>query len=132
MSLWKKITLAVVLFLVVLLGVVGFLVGTTTGLHMVFKAADRWVPGLEIGSVTGGWRDLSIKNLRYEQPGVNVLAGEVHLAVKLGCLRDSSLCVNALALRDINVVIDTEKMPPAAQVEEEDSHRAILPGAGRF
>ncbi|WP_313757851.1 autotransporter assembly complex protein TamB [Atlantibacter hermannii] len=121
MSLWKKITLAVMLFLVVLIGIVGFLVGTTTGLHLVFKAADRWVPGLEIGSVTGGLRDLTIKNLRYEQPGVNVLAGDVHLAVKLSCLRDSSLCVNALSLRDINVVIDTKKMPPAAQVEEEDS-----------
>ncbi|WP_313433890.1 hypothetical protein, partial [Atlantibacter hermannii] len=62
MSLWKKVTLAVMLFLVVLIGIVGFLVGTTTGLHLVFKAADRWVPGLEIGSVTGGWRDLTIKN----------------------------------------------------------------------
>ena len=38
--------------LVLLLGTVGFLVGTTTGLHLVFKAADRWVPGLEIGKVT--------------------------------------------------------------------------------
>ncbi|WP_312312082.1 translocation/assembly module TamB domain-containing protein [Atlantibacter sp.] len=121
MSLRKKIALAVVLFVVLLIGLVGFLVGTTTGLHLVFKAADRWVPGLEIGSVTGGWRDLTIKNLRYEQPGVNVMAGEAHLAVKLACLRDSSLCVNTLSLRDINVVIDTSKMPPAAQVEEEDS-----------
>jgi autotransporter translocation and assembly factor TamB len=32
-------------FLVLLLGTVGFLVGTTTGLHLVFKAADRWVRG---------------------------------------------------------------------------------------
>jgi hypothetical protein len=32
-------------FLVLLLGTVAFLVGTTTGLHLVFKAADRWVRG---------------------------------------------------------------------------------------
>lgn len=121
MSRWKKISLAVLVVILMLLGAVAFLVGTTTGLHLLFSAANRWVPGLEIGSVTGGWRDLRLKNVRYEQPGVNVTAGELHLAVKLACLRDSSLCVNDLALKDINVVVDTKKMPPAAQVEEEES-----------
>ncbi|VTN13433.1 Uncharacterised protein [Raoultella terrigena] len=43
MSLWKKISLGIMLFLVLLLGTVGFLVGTTSGLHLVLKAADRWV-----------------------------------------------------------------------------------------
>ena len=59
-----------------LLGTVAFLVGTTTGLHLVFKAADRWVPGLDIGKVTGGWRDLTLSDVRYEQPGVAVNAGQ--------------------------------------------------------
>ena len=121
MTLWKKISLGVVIFIVLLLGIVGFLIGTTTGLHLLFNAANRWVPGLEIGQVTGGWRDLSLKNVRYTQPGVAVDAGEFHLAVKLDCLWDSSLCVNDIALKDINVVIDSSKMPPAEQVEEEES-----------
>ena len=95
--------------------------GTTTGLHLVFKAADRWVPGLEIGKVTGGWRDLTLDNVRYEQPGVAVTAGQFHLSVRLRCLWDSSLCVNDIALRDIYVAVDTKKMPPSAPVEEEDS-----------
>jgi translocation and assembly module TamB len=99
MSLWKKISLGVLIFIVLLLGTVAFLVGTTTGLHLLFNAANRWVPGLEIGQVTGGWRDLRLKNVRYEQPGVAVNAGEFHLAVKLGCLRDSKLCVNDLSLK---------------------------------
>lgn len=71
------------------------------GLHLVFSAANRWVPGLEIGQVTGGWRDLSLKNIRYEQPGVAVNAGEIHLAVGLDCLWRSSLCVNDLALKTL-------------------------------
>lgn len=121
MSRWKKISLAVLVFILLLLGTAAFLVGTTSGLHLLFNAANRWVPGLDIGSVTGGWRDLTLKNVRYEQPGVDVTAGELHLAVKLGCLRDSSLCVNDLSLKDINVVVDTKKMPPAAQAEEEES-----------
>ncbi len=121
MSLWKKISLGVLVFILLVLGTVFFLVGTTSGLHLLFKAANRWVPGLEIGQVAGGWRDLSLKNIRYDQPGIAVNAGEFHLAVKLGCLRDSSLCVNDISLKDINVVIDTKKMPPAAPVKEEDN-----------
>lgn len=121
MSLWKKISLGVLVFILLVLGTVIFLVGTTSGLHLLFKAANRWVPGLEIGQVTGGWRDLSLKNVRYDQPGIAVNAGELHLAVKLGCLRDSSLCVNDISLKDINMVIDTKKMPPAAPVKEEDN-----------
>ena len=120
MSLWKKISLGVLIVLLLLLGTAAFLVGTTTGLHLVFSAANRWVPGLEIGQVTGGWRDLSLKNIRYDQPGVAVNAGEVHLAVGLNCLWNSSLCVNDLSLKDINVAIDSKKMPPAEQVEEEE------------
>ena len=121
MSLWKKISLGVLIFIVLVLGSVAFLVGTTSGLHLLFNAANRWVPGLHIGQVTGGWRDLALKNVRYDSPGVAVNAGELHLGVKLGCLRDSSLCVNDISLKDINVVVDTKKMPPAAKVEEEDT-----------
>ncbi|RPH25586.1 translocation/assembly module TamB [Buttiauxella warmboldiae] len=121
MSRWKKISLAVLIFVVLLIGAVGWLVGTTTGLHVLFNAANRWVPGLDIASVTGGWRNLTIKGLRYQQPGVDVSAGEVNLALKPGCLRDSSLCVNNISLKDIDVVIDSKKMPPSAQVEEEDT-----------
>ncbi|WP_105588718.1 autotransporter assembly complex protein TamB [Cronobacter sakazakii] len=121
MSRMKKISLAVLAVVVLLIATVGFLVGTTTGLHLVFNAANRWVPGLDIGRVTGGWRDLTITSLRYQQPGVDVNAGEIHLSVKLACLRDSSLCVNDFSLKDINVVVDTKKMPPAEKVEEEES-----------
>lgn len=120
MSLWKKISLGVLIFVVLLLGSVAFLVGTTTGLHLVFKAANRWVPGLEIGQVTGGWRNLTLKNVRYTQPGVAVNAGEFHLAVKTECLWSSSLCVNDIGLRDVNVAIDSSKMPPSAPVAEEE------------
>ncbi|MDR9889108.1 autotransporter assembly complex protein TamB [Pseudenterobacter timonensis] len=120
MSLWKKISLGVLIFIVLLLGAVAYLVGTTSGLHLLFKAANRWVPGLEIGQVTGGWRDLRLKNVSYEQPGVAVKAGEFHLAVKLACLRDSSLCVNDLSLKDLFVTIDSDKMAKSEQVEEEE------------
>ncbi|MCS3431416.1 translocation/assembly module TamB domain-containing protein [Klebsiella sp. BIGb0407] len=121
MSRWKKISLAVLIVVLVLVGSVGFLVGTTSGLHLLFNAANRWVPGLNIGHVDGGWRNLTIKDLRYQQPGVDVKAGTVHLEVDLGCLWDSSLCVNDLSLADADIAIDTSKMPPAAPVPEDDT-----------
>lgn len=121
MSLWKKISLWVLGVILVLLATVAFLIGTTTGLHLLLNAANRWVPGLEIGSWEGGWRSLTLENIRYDQPGVSVNAGRFHLGVDLACLRRSSLCVNDLSLSDINVVVDSEKMPPSEQVEEQDS-----------
>ncbi len=48
---------------------VAFLVGTTTGLHLLFNAANRWVPGLEIGQVTGGWRDLTLNSVNIPAAG---------------------------------------------------------------
>ena len=53
MSLWKKISLGVLVFILLVLGTVAFLVGTTSGLHLLFNAANRWVPGLHIGQVRG-------------------------------------------------------------------------------
>jgi translocation and assembly module TamB len=121
MSRWKKISLAVLIVVLVLVGTVGFLVGTTSGLHILFNAANRWVPGLNIGNVEGGWRNLTIKDLRYQQPGVDVKAGTVHLALQPGCLWHSSLCVNDFSLADADIAIDTTKMPPSVPVTEEDT-----------
>ena len=114
MSLWKKISLGVLVVILLLLGTVAFLVGTTSGLHLVFKAANRWVPGLEIGQVTGGWRDLSLKNIRYDQPGVAVNAGEVHLAVGLNCLWNSSLCAGSYTHLDVDKRQNVRRQSSAA------------------
>lgn len=132
MSLWKKISLGVLLFILLLLAAVAFLVGTTSGLHLLFKAADRWVPGLEIGQVTGGWRDLHLKNVRYDQPGVAVNAGDLHLAVKLGCLRDSSLCINDLSLKDLFVTIDSKKWSNRSPLPKRRAGRWISPRHTRY
>lgn len=121
MSRLAKVLTGVVAVMVLLVGTLVFLVGTTSGLHLAFKAANRWVPGLSIGQVTGGWRDLTLNNVRYSQPGVEVEAARLHLAVKLSCLWQRSLCVNDLALSNVNVTIDSKKMPPAVQETEAES-----------
>ncbi|ADP10259.1 conserved uncharacterized protein YtfN [Erwinia sp. Ejp617] len=123
MKWWKKGLIGILIFIVLLLGGIAFLLGTTTGLHLVLNSAARWVPGLDIQQVDGGWRNLTLKGISYKMPGVTVEAGEFHLALRLGCLKQSAFCINDLALKDVNVVVDSKKMPPAAEppVKEESS-----------
>jgi translocation and assembly module TamB len=66
MSLFKKICLAFLIILLLLMGAVAFLVGTQTGLHLVLNGAQRFVPGLSIANVDGGWRSLTLKGVEYK------------------------------------------------------------------
>lgn len=117
MSLVKKICFGFLIVLLLLIGGVAFLLGTTSGLHMVINGAARWVPGLEIAGVSGGWRDLTLKGLKYQMPGVTVNVGQFHLSLELSCFKRSSLCVNALTAQDVGVVVKTKEMAPSAPVE---------------
>lgn len=120
---WKKGLIGILIFIVLLVGGIACLLCTTTGLHLVLNSAARWVPGLDIQQVDGGWRNLTLKGVSYKMPGVTVDAGEFHLALRPGCLKQSALCINDLAFKDVNVVVDSKQMPPAAKqpVEEESS-----------
>lgn len=114
MSLLKKISLGFLLLVLLLIMTLAFLLGTSTGLHIVINSAARWVPGLEINEVTGGWRGLTLKGLKYQMPGILVDVGQFDLALDLSCLRRSELCVNALAAQDVNVTVNSAEMPPSA------------------
>ncbi|MFC0227563.1 autotransporter assembly complex protein TamB [Serratia aquatilis] len=121
MSLIKKCCLGFLILLLLLIGTVAFLLGTTSGLHMVINAATRWVPGLEIAAVSGGWRDLTLKGVKYQMPGVSVNAEQFHLSLDLSCLRHSALCINALTAQDVDVVVKTAEMTPSAPEVEESA-----------
>lgn len=82
----------------------------------LINSAARWVPGLDIASVSGGWRDLTLKGIQYQMPGVTVKAGQFHLSLQLSCLKRSELCVNALTAQDIDVVVDTKALPASEPV----------------
>ncbi|URG53463.1 translocation/assembly module TamB [Pectobacterium quasiaquaticum] len=112
---WKKVGIGLVAFLLLLVVGVGLLVGTTPGLHLLLNTAARVVPGLDIASVSGGWRDLTLKNVSYEMPGVTVKIDEFHLSLALGCLRKSQLCINDLSANRIDVVVDSTALSVAAE-----------------
>ena len=120
MTWWKKGLIGIGIFLLLLVGGVAYLVGTTSGLHLVLNSATRWVPGLDIQQVEGGWRNLTLKGIKYTMPGVDVQAGELHLALQLSCLKDRSLCVDDISLRDVDVAVDSAQLPPSEAAPEED------------
>lgn len=120
MRLWKKVSLSAMVLLLLLVIAAGWLVATSSGLHLLGKAVDRWVPGVEIESVSGGWRDLTINSVHVATPGVTVNVGQIHLAANLQCLWRSRLCVSDLALRDIAIAVDTQKIPPARPTAQEE------------
>ncbi|WP_241571610.1 autotransporter assembly complex protein TamB [Rosenbergiella nectarea] len=121
MSWWKKGLIGLLVIVLLLMTTVAFLIGTTTGLHLLFKGANRWVPGLHISKVEGGWRDLTLRDITYQMQGVEVRGGQFHLAVKTSCLWHSSVCVDDLSLSDVSVVVDTSKMAPTAPADETKS-----------
>ena len=121
MSWWKKLLIGLLVIVILLITTVGLLIGTTSGLHLIFKGANRWVPGLHIAEVEGGWRNLNLRGISYQMPGVEVRGDQLHLAVNTSCLWHSSLCVDDLSLTTLNVVVDTRKMTPSAPVEETKS-----------
>lgn len=120
MKWWKKGLIGIVILIVLLLGGIAFLLGTTSGLHLVLNSAARWVPGLAIQQVDGGWRNLTLKGVKYEMPGVAVNAGEFHLSLRLGCLKQSAFCVNDLSLKDVNVVVDSKQLASSENPPVED------------
>jgi translocation and assembly module TamB len=111
----KRLSIAFLLIISLLVGTLAGLLGTTSGLHFLINSAARWVPGLEIASVSGGWRDLRLQGIQYQMPGVTVKAGQFHLSLQLSCLKRSELCVNFLTAQDVDVMVDTKTMPAAAQ-----------------
>ncbi|TCV99020.1 autotransporter assembly complex protein TamB [Biostraticola tofi] len=117
MSLIKKISLGIFIFIILLLATVAYLLGTTSGLHLILNGASRWVPGLDIASVSGGWRDLSLNGVSWQMPGVTVRAGQFHLSVNTACLRQRQLCLDDLSLSEVAVSIRTAEMTPTPEQE---------------
>ncbi|UNH28892.1 translocation/assembly module TamB [Moellerella wisconsensis] len=111
----KRIAAILLIILVLLIAAISWILGTQSGLHFVINSANRWVPGLEIGQVNGGWDDLTLSNVQYQMPGVDVNAEKLHLALRLGCLTQRELCIDDLSTQGVNVVVDTSKLPPSEE-----------------
>ncbi|ERT14955.1 autotransporter assembly complex protein TamB [Photorhabdus temperata] len=117
----KKLSIAFLLIITLLVIAVAGLVGTQSGLHTLINSAVRWVPGLDIAGVSGGWRDLTLKGIRYQMTGVDVNVNQLHLSLRLSCLKNSQLCINALTAEGVKVAINTKQLPPAGDPSPESA-----------
>lgn len=118
MSLIKKIyfgSLSALLFLIC--GIV-FLLGTTSGLHMLIKNAARcYAPDLGITSIHGGWNNLTLKGVKYYMPGMVMTIEQVYLSLDLSSFKSGFISINSLTMQDINVVLKTQDMAPSIQIK---------------
>ncbi len=121
MSWWKKIISGILVFILLLLITVVILLTTTPGLHLLLNSASRFVPGLSIQQVTGGWQDLTLRGVQYRMAGVEVAGDKLHLSVQPACLWHSQLCVNDITLSQVNVAIDSSKMAATSPADEKTS-----------
>lgn len=108
----RYVLMALLGLLLLLVALLGALM-TQSGLHLALNAAARWVPGLEIGRVEGGWRDLTLSDVGYKMPGVAVQVGQFHLSLDMGCLKQSELCLNVLSAQRVRVDVNTQALPPS-------------------
>ena len=110
---WIALTLLIIILLT--FGALAWILGTQSGLHFAINSAARWVPGLEIQDVNGGWKDLHLTGVEYQMPGVNVNVGELSLGLRLACLTDKQVCIDNLGTKDVVVNIDTSAFPPSEE-----------------
>ena len=89
--------------------------GTQSGLHFALNLAPRVVSGLAIGQVEGDLRNLTLKQVKYTMPGIDVSVDKVNLALRLSCLKDMTLCVENLSTDGTRVAVDTAKLPPSEE-----------------
>ncbi|CAK7056937.1 TPA: translocation/assembly module TamB [Morganella morganii] len=110
---WPAIILLVLILLIG--GTLGWILGTQSGLHFALNLAPRVVSGLAIGQVEGDLRNLTLKQVKYTMPGIDVSVDKVNLALRLGCLKDMTLCIENLSTDGTRVAVDTAKLPPSEE-----------------
>ncbi|MEX0445058.1 translocation/assembly module TamB domain-containing protein [Xenorhabdus sp. SGI246] len=116
----KRLSIAFLLVVSLLLIAIVGLVGTQTGLHFMINSTTRLVPGLEIAGISGGWRDLTLQGIKYKISGVDVNADKIHLSLRLSCLKHSHICVNALTTEGVSVLVNTAELPPSESPSESE------------
>ncbi|WP_395479680.1 translocation/assembly module TamB domain-containing protein [Candidatus Curculioniphilus buchneri] len=104
MNLFSKIFLSMLLFVV---GLLVFLISTSTGLRFVVNSLIFWTPGLEIASISGSWRNLTVTQLQYQIPGLTVKAKEFHLTLDfIKCFHHRMLYINNAIVRNIKIQVN--------------------------
>lgn len=113
MRLFKKIVLIVLIVLVLLIGAIVTLLTTHSGIRFTINKATEFVDGLEIGQVEGNLKNLTLSDVRFVMPGVDVRVEEAKLAMGFSCLKSSKICIEQLATKNATIQVDTTQLVPS-------------------
>lgn len=127
---WCKI-IGLTLLLLILMAGGGmlWLVGSNSGLNFLGNTASRWLPGFSIGRIEGNLRDLTLRDLHYQQPGITLQADAIHLALQPGCLLRGRLCVADLTVDNTALHINSQQWvtSPAPAPQQNDAMILSVP-----
>lgn len=116
----------ILLFIIVAVPVAFLLTGN--GQQTALKWATELVDGLSVEKVEGSLQEgLTLENASYQTDGVNVKVGQAVLHIGFDCLLDKKACVENIALKDTEVVVDTAKLPLSKSQERQVTGEFQLP-----
>lgn len=117
-SKWRFLKWGFCIVLVLLLALILFLC-TGFGQRKTVQWVDQWLEPLQIGKVEGSIQDgLQLSDAKFVTDGVNVQVGKADLHIDFNCLIKYEVCLNNFSVKDTKVVIDTAKLPPSQQKED--------------
>lgn len=120
MKKWKKRSLAILSFFVLLIGVLLILIYTSAGIRLATTVLEKVMPEIKIGQVTGSLTDLTLEKFALEMDGLEVKVENAHITLSGLCLIKGQVCVKALGADNIQVNIDTDKLSSDPAQEENE------------
>ncbi|TLU76374.1 translocation/assembly module TamB [Mannheimia varigena] len=117
-SKWRFLKWGICIFSILLLVLILFLC-TGFGQRKTVQWVDQFVEPLQIGKVEGSIQDgLQLFDTQFITDGVNVQVGKADLHIDFNCLIKYEVCLNHFNVKDTKVVIDTRKLPPSQEKED--------------
>lgn len=105
----KKISLILLAFLLIILGLFMFLFGTNTGSKLIFEGITYYIPGLTFGSVSGCWGKFNIMNLKYNLSTGIIKIDELYLSMNLKYILFKQINFEHLFLKNVFINVQNFK-----------------------
>ncbi|WP_031570747.1 translocation/assembly module TamB domain-containing protein [Rheinheimera texasensis] len=103
-SVWLWLRLCLLSTLLLLASTLA-LVGSNAGLQLLWLLQPQLLPALQIQQLQGDiWQGITLRDLSYQQPGLDVKVSELQIRLELACLWRQQLCLPLLQLQGLNVV----------------------------
>ncbi len=103
-SVWLWLRLGLLSVLLLLASTLA-LVGSKAGLKLLWLLQPQVLPALQIKQLQGDiWQGITLRELSYQQPNLNVQVSELQIRLELPCLWRQQICLPLIQLQGLNVV----------------------------